>query len=236
MEKYYWIVTVASIVGVVANVHKRGWCFAVWMVTNALWFWHDFNKGEMYQAALFAVYFVLAVWGLIKWTRGKRGKKQTTEFDATLGKYNFFQKWHEKLNDICFSKGGKGHHAQDWIYESKRFCSALPRMVKLFESERTGKLTTVHKQCSISKVEKVVNNHLTCCLGTECAKCELLTPFDSCHLKAKEVDIIKAWTCGTHILHECNKRFVDTTEGYIMTVDDRMFWDKVYDSLSWDGR
>ena len=37
-----WIITVLSIVGVIANIYKRSWCFIIW-------------------AALFTVYLALAV-------------------------------------------------------------------------------------------------------------------------------------------------------------------------------
>ena len=60
-------VTALSIVGVVANIYKRRWCFWVWTVTNATWCVVDFRASLYGQALLFAVYFALAVWGLMKW-------------------------------------------------------------------------------------------------------------------------------------------------------------------------
>lgn len=62
-----WILTAASLVGVILNIKKRKSCFIVWGVTNASWAVIDYNAGLTAQAALFAVYFVLAVWGLIEW-------------------------------------------------------------------------------------------------------------------------------------------------------------------------
>jgi nicotinamide riboside transporter PnuC len=62
-----WIITVASIVGVVLNIHKRRSCFYVWACTNFAWMMIDFYEGIYSQAALFAVYFVLAIYGLTKW-------------------------------------------------------------------------------------------------------------------------------------------------------------------------
>lgn len=66
-----WGVTCASLVGVVANVYKLRWCFAVWAVTNATWAIYDYRIGANAQAALQAVYFGLSIWGLWKWKATK---------------------------------------------------------------------------------------------------------------------------------------------------------------------
>ena len=62
-----WLVTGASIVGVVANIYKRPWCFAVWLCTNSAWCLYDYAIGAYAQSALFAVYVLLAAWGLYQW-------------------------------------------------------------------------------------------------------------------------------------------------------------------------
>jgi hypothetical protein len=62
-----WVVTAASLVGTVANIYQRRWCFWVWLVTNALWAVYDCWLGAWAQAALMATYTVLAVWGLARW-------------------------------------------------------------------------------------------------------------------------------------------------------------------------
>ena len=74
IEAGMWIVTAASLVGVTANIYKRRWCFVVWMVTNAIWVVYDLHKDAVPQATLMAVYFVLAVWGYVRWTAGDREK------------------------------------------------------------------------------------------------------------------------------------------------------------------
>lgn len=65
-----WAVTVASIIGTVANIYKKQWCFLIWLATNGIWMVVDFMAGMYAQAFLFAVYVCLAVWGLIKWRKG----------------------------------------------------------------------------------------------------------------------------------------------------------------------
>ena len=66
-----WIVTLASLIGVVANIHKRHWCFYVWAVTNATWAIYDYLLGAYAQAALQGVYFGLSIWGIAKWKATK---------------------------------------------------------------------------------------------------------------------------------------------------------------------
>lgn len=64
-----WLITFASIVGVVLNIKKRRACFAVWMCTNAAWCVYDFGIGAYAQSALFGFYFVLAIWGWCAWKK-----------------------------------------------------------------------------------------------------------------------------------------------------------------------
>lgn len=61
-----------SLVGVVLNVKKRKECFYVWGVTNFCWAVYDFSIGAFAQSALFAVYFLLAIWGIVEWNKEKK--------------------------------------------------------------------------------------------------------------------------------------------------------------------
>ena len=72
LHRAMWLVTAASIVGVVANIHKRRWAFGVWICTNCMWAAYDAAIGAYAQSVLQCVYAVLSVWGLIAW-----GRKQT---------------------------------------------------------------------------------------------------------------------------------------------------------------
>jgi hypothetical protein len=62
-----WIITGLSLIGVVLNILQLKICFAVWLITNAFWSIRNYRRGEKAQAFLFAVYFGLAVWGLVAW-------------------------------------------------------------------------------------------------------------------------------------------------------------------------
>jgi len=63
------LVTIASLVGTVANIYKKQWCFIIWLATNAIWCGYDFYKGLYSQSILFFIYFLLAIWGLRQWRK-----------------------------------------------------------------------------------------------------------------------------------------------------------------------
>ena len=138
---------------------------------------------------------------------------------------DFNHSWHVALNRNVIDRG----HWPDWhwMYGAKLMAQELPRLVALFQQERLGLLPQTHRQCSHSPGAPVEDNHLTCCLGKDCRTCPMLQVFDG-HLTDMELDTARAWTCATHIVQECARRHVDTSEGYILTVDDRMFWDTTY--------
>ena len=67
MTELTWALTGLSLLGVVANLYKRRWCFYCWAVTNISWAVVDFWYGIYAQSALQATYFGLAIWGILKW-------------------------------------------------------------------------------------------------------------------------------------------------------------------------
>jgi len=67
MTIFTWIVAVLSLIGVVLNIRQDRRCFFIWTGTNAAWAAVDFSRELYAQAALFLVYFGLAVWGLYAW-------------------------------------------------------------------------------------------------------------------------------------------------------------------------
>lgn len=62
-----WALAALSLLGVVLNIRKRRACFALWIVTNTSWAVVDYDRGLPAQAALFAVYAALAIWGWFAW-------------------------------------------------------------------------------------------------------------------------------------------------------------------------
>ncbi len=70
-DAYMWPVVAASLLGTVANIYRRRWCFVLWAATNVTWTVYDIYKTAYPQAVLMAVYFCLAIWGWFSW-RAKR--------------------------------------------------------------------------------------------------------------------------------------------------------------------
>jgi len=64
-----WVLTALSVFGVVLNIHRIQLCFVVWSITNTSWAIIDFRAGLYQQSALFVLYLLLSLWGLIKWRR-----------------------------------------------------------------------------------------------------------------------------------------------------------------------
>ena len=67
IDSFMWLVTSASLAATVANIHRKRWCFFVWVVTNALWAAYDVHKIAYPQAALQTIYCGLAMWGIYRW-------------------------------------------------------------------------------------------------------------------------------------------------------------------------
>jgi len=68
-EPFKWFLAAASLIGVVLNIRRKRVCFAVWLFTNAAWTAVDLWHGVWAQSVLQAVYFGLAVWGIIAWRK-----------------------------------------------------------------------------------------------------------------------------------------------------------------------
>jgi hypothetical protein len=150
---------------------------------------------------------------------------------------------HERTHEAPFQchPSLDGKH---FMYEAKDVASEVPRLALLFGIERRGELPQRHHQCSHDhEGEAVIDNHLTCCLGVECRACPHLAVIDKVQVRRdysvrpsaevpitdEERDVMKAWTCATHILMRGGD---SAREGYILTTDDRMYWDNVFQSLT----
>ncbi len=62
-----WILVAIGLVGVVANIYHKRWCFHIWAFTNGAWMVIDFQYGIYSQSALFAIYLAFSLWGIFKW-------------------------------------------------------------------------------------------------------------------------------------------------------------------------
>lgn len=133
--------------------------------------------------------------------------------------------WHYALNAHSVD-----HAKKRFMYEAKHVAEEVNRLPLLFKAEREKTLPQKHRQCSHSAPEDVPDNHLTCCLGVKCKECGFLRALEEKEYSSPDVlDQIKAFTCVTHIVAEGGDV---AREGYILTTDDRMYWDNVYASLA----
>ncbi|KAA3644532.1 MAG: hypothetical protein DWQ07_14020 [Chloroflexi bacterium] len=147
--------------------------------------------------------------------------------------HNLSHAWHVALNQYSNeNRSLEESESLNWMYEAKSLADEVPRLAILFKLERTGQLPAVHQQCSHAQPEEVKDNHLLCCLGVECRKCPHLLALEQAEVEPEQMDVIKAWTCAGHIVGEAIKGHIDTSEGFLMTVDDRMYWDRVYTSMA----
>lgn len=160
--------------------------------------------------------------------------------------------WHVEINqyEVPFGHdrptrhGDPARDGKGFMYDAKHTADEVPRLALLFGMERQGKLQKIHRQCSRDREgQEVVDNHLTCCLGVECRACPHLAVIDKVQTRRnysvqpsmevsitdEERDVMKAWTCATHILMRGGDK---ANEGYILTTDDRMYWNNVYASLA----
>lgn len=138
----------------------------------------------------------------------------------------FSHEWHVSINRQA---NDTDFMSMRFMYEAKSMADEIPRLASLFKSERDGSLPKTHKQCSQQESVAVPNNHLTCCRGVKCAECPFLLALDKMDATPEQIDTAKAWTCATHIVSTGGDV---AKEGYVLRVDDRMFWDSVYQSLA----
>ena len=64
----WWLVTFASLAGVVLNIKKKQSCFIVWAGTNFMWMIRNWQLESYEQTALKGVYFLLSLWGIYEWS------------------------------------------------------------------------------------------------------------------------------------------------------------------------
>ncbi len=147
-------------------------------------------------------------------------------------KYPLNHEWHVAVNRHSdeWRKADKEWGEMRFMYEAKIMADEVPRMVMLFRQERENALPQTHQQCSMQAPVPVKDNHLSCCLGVKARECPHLLALEKIERATPEdVDEAKAWTCAAHIVSQGGDRM---GEGYMLRVDDRMFWDNVYSSLA----
>lgn len=83
-EAIGWTATVIAVAGVVLNNHRRRACFAVWMVSNLMSASLHVNAGMTALATRDAIFFVLAIHGMICWSKKKTQGCENNEQKRTV--------------------------------------------------------------------------------------------------------------------------------------------------------
>lgn len=142
-------------------------------------------------------------------------------------RYPADHEWHVAINRHC--EGKHGEERPSFMYDAKEMADEVPRMAYILRQERNGKLPQQHQQCSHQPVEQI-ENELTCCLGVKCRECPHLLALEKAErMTPEQIDVAKAWTCAAHIM---SKGGDTMREGYILSTSDRIYWDRVHESLS----
>jgi len=68
------MITVFSLVGTVANIYKKQWCFIIWLGTNTAWLIWDIINAAHGRMVSDGIYILLAAWGLWEWKRKSKMK------------------------------------------------------------------------------------------------------------------------------------------------------------------
>jgi hypothetical protein len=125
-----------------------------------------------------------------------------------------------------------------WLYTAKTAAQERLRLRRLFAAARLKQLPQTFQYCSHSPVEAVPEaNHLTCCLGQRVDTCPILAdtlrPLEG-QFPSALLDEMQADLCVGHIVWETARigHMLDGNEGYVQDVTDRMYWDRVAESLS----
>ena len=67
IDNFMYIFVILSLYANLLVIQKNYNGFAIWIVTNSAWMIYDYYIGAFSQSALFLVYNMFAVYGLISW-------------------------------------------------------------------------------------------------------------------------------------------------------------------------
>ena len=77
-----WGMSAVALAGTLINAERNKWGFVFWIVSNlymVITFWIN---GLYAQSVLFFVYFLLAIRGIVSWTKKEKLQKQQVQQEA----------------------------------------------------------------------------------------------------------------------------------------------------------
>lgn len=81
MEAFLFVITVLALIGAILNSYDHWQGFAIWIVTNTTFAFHNYTIGQWQQGLLFSVYILISINGLIN--KRKNHGKQKFNSDGT---------------------------------------------------------------------------------------------------------------------------------------------------------
>jgi hypothetical protein len=152
--------------------------------------------------------------------------------------------WHWWINSLP-KDGPAGCPHKRHLYGFKSALESLGYFETYLRSAFTDSLRQTHQQCSLQAPEAIPSkNAVHCALGKCVTECPILLSlkesFEKHHdgyykerVPAEALYELMARTCAWHMLmEEIDGRLIDWNEGAMQDQSDRIFWDRVYDSLA----
>lgn len=68
---FMWSTVAIALLGNVLVIRKNVMGFYCWAIANVVLIIHNAGAGDWPQMSLFIVYLGLAIWGIIRWRKGK---------------------------------------------------------------------------------------------------------------------------------------------------------------------
>lgn len=69
-----WICSIISLLGTILNSNMNKYGNFIWIFTNMFWLIYDFSIGAYAQSLLYFTYFLLAIYGFIKWSMKEKNE------------------------------------------------------------------------------------------------------------------------------------------------------------------
>ena len=69
-----WMMSAIALTGTLMNAERNKWGFIFWLISNLYMCIRFFVIGEYAQSSLFFVYFLLAIRGIVSWTKKEQSE------------------------------------------------------------------------------------------------------------------------------------------------------------------
>ena len=153
-------------------------------------------------------------------------------------------RWHSWINKVSGILAKENKMLDRTVYEFKSMLDWLSYgHIKLAEAFE-GRLPSIHRQCSHQPEEQIKQNMLRCAIGKNVLECPILASLKADYeehvkppLESESLFKIMSATCAFHVMQKATAMTegfrLDTSEGYMQDTSDRMYWERVYESMAY---